>query len=331
MIRVAVDAMGGDRAPEINVDGALLALERFSDLQVILCGPKELLESKLRGRNYDHSRLEIDDAPELVAMDEHPGKIVRTKPNSGVVRSAVLVKQGQADAALSAGNTGAAMAAALFKIGRIAGVERPAIGVPLPIGRKFALLVDAGANADCRPNHLMQFAKMGSIYASQILKVANPKVGLLNIGEEAEKGNELAKETYQLLSSATDLNFIGNIEGRDIPAGTADVIVCDGFVGNIVLKLVEGMWKQFGLILKEQIFTGLGGKFAGLTVKRRIDELKKGLDVSEIGGAALLGVEGVYIISHGSSDAKAIMNAIRVARESVQIGLIEKLKQNITF
>ncbi len=331
MVRVAVDAMGGDRAPEINIDGALLALEKFPDLQVILCGPKALIESKLRGRKYDQSRLEIDDAPELVGMDEHPGKIVRNKPNSGVVRSAVLVRQQQADAALSAGNTGAAMAAALFKIGRISGVERPAIGVPLPVGRKFALLVDAGANADCRPNQLMQFAKMGSIYANQVLKVANPKVGLLNIGEEPEKGNELAKEAHNLLSSANNLNFIGNIEGRDIPAGTADVIVCDGFVGNIVLKLVEGMWKQFGQMLKEQIFTGFAGKCAGLTVKGRLDALKKGLDVSEIGGAVLLGIDGVYIISHGSSDAKAIMNAIRVAKESVQIGLIDRLKQNITL
>ncbi len=329
MVRIVIDAMGGDFAPEVTVAGAVEALQDFSDIHLILSGPKETLVAELAKYTYDQSRIEVDDAPDTVGMDEHPGKVVRSKPNSSIVRSAQLVKDGIADAGLSAGNTGAAMASALFKIGRIPGVDRPAIGIPLPAAGRFFLLVDGGANADCRPIHLMQFAKMGSIYAEEVLKVKNPKVGLLNIGEEAEKGNELVKEVHQMLVDQEGLNFIGNIEGNDIPAGTADVVVCDGFVGNIVLKLVEGMWSQFGRTLKQTIFSGLTGKFSGLLVKNNLTKMKKSLDYAEHGGAPLLGINGVYIISHGRSNAKAIKNAIRVARDGVLSGYVEKLKTAI--
>lgn len=330
MVRIAVDAMGGDHAPDVVIEGALAALAEYPDLTVVLTGPRERLQSELGRYNYDQGRLEIEDAPQIVAMDEHPGKVIRTKADSSVVRSAQLVKEGRADAGLSAGNTGAAMASALFKIGRLPGVERPAIGVPLPASGKFFLLVDGGANADCRPVHLMQFAKMGSIYASDVLGVDQPKVGLLNIGEEPEKGNELVKEAHKLLVEQDELNFIGNIEGKDIPAGVADVVVCDGFVGNIVLKLIEGMWSMISKSLKETVFAGTTGKIGGLMVKSNLQEMKRSMDYSEYGGAPLLGVDGVYIISHGRSDAKAIKNAIRVARQGVLSDYVQKLKSAIT-
>ncbi|MBO8126711.1 MAG: phosphate acyltransferase PlsX [Firmicutes bacterium] len=330
MIKIAVDAMGGDHAPEVTIEGTLWALREYSEVKVLLTGPEGLLKQALNGRQVDFSRLEIVNAPQSVAMDEHPSKVIRSKPDSSIVRSAELVKEGQANAGLSAGNTGAAMASALFKIGRIKGVDRPAIGIPLPVGEKFFLLVDGGANADCKPANLMQFAKMGSIYAKEVLHVADPKVGLLNIGEEAEKGNELTKEAYKLLSELEGINFIGNIEGKDIPAGVADVVVCDGFVGNTVLKLIEGMWKQFAKSLKSQIFAGTAGKFAGLLVKGNLEEMKRSMDYAEYGGAPLLGVNGVYIISHGRSDAKAIKNAIRVAAEGVKSNFVGKLTQALT-
>ena len=326
MLRIAVDAFGGDYAPEQIVEGALLAAE-LDNVQIILTGDERRLKALVGGK-AGGSRLEIVHAPDVVHMDEEPVAAVRAKPDSSLVQGAKLVRQGQAQALVSAGNTGATLAAALFNIGRIKGVERPAISTIMPTATGFTLLLDVGANADCRPNQLVQFAQMGSIYASEVLKVHSPRVGLLNVGHEPGKGNQLAKEVYTLLQDAA-VNFIGNVEGRESPAGHVDVVVCDGFVGNIVLKFAEGLGSTLLGMIKEEAKRSLVATAGALLMKPGFRRIKKRMDPNEYGGAPLLGINGVVIIAHGGSNAKAIYNAIRVAREGVQNRYVEIIAERM--
>lgn len=322
MTRIAVDAFGGDYAPEQIVEGALLAADK-EGITVVLTGNESRLKPLVAGK-AGSNRVEIVHAPEVVQMDDEPVAAVRAKTDSSLVQGARLVREGKADALVSAGNTGASLAAALFNIGRIKGVERPAISTLMPTAKGFSLVLDAGANVDCRPSMLVQFAQMGSIYASEVLKVSNPRVGLLNVGHEPGKGNQLAKEAFDLLQDA-GVNFIGNVEGREVPSGNVDVIICDGFVGNVVLKLAEGLGATLLNMIKTEAKSSLAATAGALLMKPGFRRIKKRMDPNEYGGAPLLGINGVVIIAHGGSNAKAIYNAIRVARDGVQnnyVGII---------
>lgn len=307
-MRIAVDAMGGDYAPHEAVLGAVEAAKEWS-IPVILVGREEELKKELASLEYPSDLISIVNAEETVGMNEHPATAVRKKRNSSIVVANRLVKDGEADAIISAGNTGAAMAASLLTLGRIPGVSRPAIAIPMPTVKGVTVLLDAGANADCDPEDLLQFAIMGSIYAEAVLKITGPKVGLLNIGEEEEKGNRLTLATYGRLKESS-LHFIGNIEGRDIPFGACDVLVCDGFVGNTILKFTEGFAGALFSLMKEALLSTTRTKLGALLIKPGLKSLKARMDYSEYGGAPLLGVRGVSIISHGSSNAKAFKNAI---------------------
>lgn len=326
MTRIAVDAFGGDFAPEQIVEGALLAAEQ-DGVSLLLTGDERRLKLLVGGKPGSN-RIEIVHAPDIVHMDDEPVAAVRSKPDSSLVRGAQLVRQGEAQGLVSAGNTGATLAAALFNIGRIKGVERPAISTVMPTATGFCLILDVGANADCRPSQLVQFAQMGAIYAAEVLKVRNPKVGLLNVGSEPGKGNQLAKEAYNLLQD-TPVNFIGNVEGRDLPAGHADVVVCDGFVGNIVLKFAEGLSSTLLGMIKEEAQRNFTATAGGLLMKPAFRRVKKRMDPNEVGGAPLLGINGVVIIAHGGSNAKAICNAIRVACEGVKNNYVQIIAERI--
>jgi phosphate acyltransferase len=321
-MRIAVDAMGGDYAPQEVVAGALEAAQAYPDLEIILVGQPEALKPFIQTLPEN---ITIHPASEVVGMDEHPATAVRRKKDSSIVVATRLVKEGNASAVVSAGSTGAQMAAALFGLGRIKGIERPAIATVLPTAQGGKLVLDVGANPDAKPKHLYQYGLMGSIYANKILHIDSPKVALLNIGSEETKGNELALASYELLKHAP-VNFVGNIEGRDIPKGTADVVVCDGFVGNIVLKFAEGLASSLFGMIKEQITASPSRKLGALLVKPGLKEIAKVMDYAEYGGSPLLGVDGVSIVCHGSSKAKAIRNAIRVARECVESKYLDEIK-----
>lgn len=325
-MRIAVDAMGGDYAPREIIKGALQAVEEYK-LAVVLVGDEDRLKSEL-GACGASGLVSIVHAPEVVDMREHPAVAVRRKKNSSIVRATQLVKNGEADALISAGSTGAAMASALLGLGRIKGIDRPAIVGVLPNEKGATVLLDVGANVDCKPHNLLQFAVMGYIYSNKILGVSNPRVGLLSNGEEETKGNEATLAAYPLLSNA-GINFIGNVEGRDIFRGTVDVIVCDGFVGNIVLKAGEGLASSLFKMMKEEITKSWLAKMGTVMAEPALKGFQRRLDYAEYGGAPLLGVNGVSIICHGSSTAKAIKNAIRVARESVDNHLVEAIRDSI--
>lgn len=323
-MRIAVDAMGGDFAPEEIVKGALRAVGFYPDITVILVGQKDKITACLPETGIT-PQIEIYEASEVVGMDEHPASAIKKKKDSSIVVATRLVKEGEAEALVSAGNTGAQMAAALLGLGRIKGINRPAIGTVIPTLQDGKLLLDVGANPDAKPENLLQYGVMGSIYAEKILGIHNPKVALLNIGSEEGKGNELVQAAYELFKDS-DLNFIGNIEGRDIPYGTADVIVCDAFVGNIVLKTIEGMASSLFQLIKQKITSNTIRKIGALLIKPGLKEIAHTLDYAEYGGAPLLGVNGTSIICHGSSKEKAIFNAIRVAKECVEEKIIDKIK-----
>ncbi len=325
MIKIAVDAFGGDYAPEQIVKGALQAAEQ-DGIRVILTGNETRLKSLINGKPGS-DLIEIVHAPEVIQMDE-AAEAVRSKPNSSLVQAARLVKEGAAGALVSAGSTGATMAAGVLTIRRIKGVERPAITSLMPTRTGVALIVDVGANVDCKPSQLVQFAQMGSIYAENVLRIHRPRVGLLNIGHEPSKGNSLVKEVYTMLQDAS-LNFVGNIEGRDISAGHCDVVVCDGFVGNVVLKFAEGLADALFGMMKEEFTSSLSTKMGALLLKPGLREIKKKVDYTEYGGAPLLGVNGVVIIAHGGSNAKAIYNAIRVAKEGVQQNIVQGIAERM--
>ena len=325
-MRIAVDAMGGDYAPEEIIKGTLMAAETWPDLQLILVGQQERILPFFRGTKP--TNIALVEASEEIGMDEHPANAVRKKKDASIVVATRLVKLGEADAVVSAGSTGAQMAAALLGLGRIKGIERPAIGTILPTAEGGKLILDVGANLDASPEHLCQYALMGSIYAEKILGIPNPRVGLLNIGSEEGKGNELTQKAYSLLKVAP-VNFIGNVEGRDVPYGRADVVVCEGFVGNVLLKTAEGLAGVLFQMIKEKITSNIIRKLGALAVKPGLKEIAQMMDYAEYGGAPLLGVNGISIICHGSSKTKAIFNAIRVARECVQVRLIEQIREDL--
>ncbi|HEU4448797.1 MAG TPA: phosphate acyltransferase PlsX [Gaiellaceae bacterium] len=315
-VRVAVDAMGGDRAPEEIVAGALAAAS--DEVIPVLHGPRDVLEPLAGG-------LEIVHAEAVVAMDEKPADAVREKRESSLFRSCRAVGEGAADAVVSAGNTGATLAAGLLEIRRLPDVRRPAIAVPLPSLGGPSILVDAGANADARPEHLVQFAHMGAVFAEEIAGLPGPTVALLSIGEEPEKGNRLVREAHEQLAAASGLNFVGNVEGRDLLRKAADVVVCDGFTGNMALKLLEGTIRTTLETFREEVTRSLRGKLGGLLVRPAARALRTRLDPDTYGGAYLLGLRGLVVIAHGSSSRRAIANAIRYAAQGVDGSVVSRV------
>lgn len=329
-MKVAIDVMGGDFAPEEIILGSFEAAKEYK-CEIVLVGDEtKIIPVLAQCANWEKNGLRIHHTSQVIEMTEHPGAAIRKKKDASVIVATRLVKQGDCDVAISAGSTGAAVAAALFGLGRIKGIERPAIPTPLPNLTGTTVLLDSGANVDSKPRNLVQNAIMGSIYAEYVLGIKKPRVGLLNIGEEETKGNEQVLDTFPLLKKLETIRFIGNVEGRDIPKGTVDVVVCDGFVGNIVLKTVEGFASAIMQLLKEAIHNaGFLAKLASLMLLPAFKGLREKLDDANIGGAPLLGVDGGLIICHGSSKAKAIKNAIRVAKEFSENRVVEHIRENI--
>ncbi|HSD52025.1 MAG TPA: phosphate acyltransferase PlsX [Candidatus Methylomirabilis sp.] len=327
-VRVALDAMGGDRGPEVNVEGAVAAAREFGTA-VTLVGKQEVLRQHLRQHDARDLPLTIRDAPEAVEMGESPLAALRRKKHSSIRIGIDLVKRGEADAFVSAGNTGAVMATALVVLGSLPGVERPAIAVGLPTLTGYAILLDAGANAECKARHLVQFAIMGNVYARDILGLPRPRVGLLSIGEEESKGNELTREAFKELEEEPSLNFLGNVEGRDVFSGNFDVIVCDGFTGNVALKISESVLDTLLHLLREEFGQDLRGKAGSLLLVPAFRRFKKRVDPAEFGGAPLLGVDGVCLISHGRSTGKAIKNALRAAGECAANKVVQHIREGI--
>ncbi len=326
MLSIALDAFGSDNAPYPEVEGSVLAINENLCDKIYLVGKQEVLQEELNKFYYDKSKIEIVNATETISMSDSPSIVAKSKKDSSLVKSILLHKEGKASAVVSAGNTGAVMAASLFSYGRIKNVIRPAIAITLPTKSKPAIILDVGANVDCTPQMLMQFAILGKLYSQYFLNVKNPKVALLNIGEESSKGNELAKTTFKLLSESNEINFVGNIEGKDLLLGDIDVVVCDGFVGNVMLKTVEGVAIAIFDIMKEQMKKDWIAKIGAMLSYPVYAYLKKKLDHSEYGGALLVGLNGISIITHGRSNARAIKNAIRVASHIAQSGFIEHCK-----
>lgn len=318
MIRVALDAMGGDAGCPVNVEGALRACRQNPDLAVTLVGNESLISRELKTHRANGSLpISIHHTPDMVGMHESPVEGCRSKPESSIMVCARMLASGEVDGLVSAGNSGATMTASLFHLGRLEGISRPAIAIILPTLTGYCVMLDMGANVDCKPKHLLQFAVMGSVYFEAIFKTRAPKVGLLSIGEEETKGNELTTETHHLLKNS-GLNYIGNVEGRDIPMGKADVIVCDGFVGNVVLKFGEGLSEAVIKFIKRELQAHPIAVLGGLLLRGVLRDIKKKLDPTEYGGAPLLGVKGVSIVCHGVSNAHAIHNALRAATELVR-------------
>jgi len=313
-VKIAVDAMGGDNAPKEIIEGVYKALSEFSDLEIQLYGHEEKMQPYLKAQD----RLSVIHCEEVIEAEDDPVRAVRRKKNASMVQMAQAVKEGRADACVSAGNTGALMAAGLFVVGRIEGVDRPALAPTLPtIDGKGFVMLDMGANAEARPEHLVQYAVMGSIYAEKVRGIQNPTVGLLNIGTEEKKGNDLTKAAFPLLKEAP-INFIGNVESRELLNGAADVVVTDGFTGNMVLKTIEGTAMNVFAMIKDVFMASTKTKIAALLVKNNLSGLKGMLDYSEYGGAGLFGLKAPVIKAHGSSNATAFYNAVRQTRTMVQ-------------
>lgn len=325
-IKIAVDAMGGDNAPVEIVKGAVDSVNEIN-AHVVLVGQKQVIEAELAKYSYDKSKIDIVEATEVITTEESPTKAIRSKKDSSMVVGLNLVKESKADAFVSAGSTGALLTGALFIVGRIKGVERPVLGTCLPTKKGFTFLVDSGANVDCKAKYLEQFAKMSSIYVENMFDIKNPKVAIVNIGAEKEKGNALTKEAYELLEQS-DINFIGNIEPREIPFGQADIVVCDGFVGNTILKLSEGLSMAFLGIIKEEITVG-HYKLAAAALKKPFGNIKKKLDADEVGGAPFLGLKSLVVKAHGSSNAKAIKNAIKQCVLFAEADIVSKIGEKI--
>ncbi|HKN88402.1 MAG TPA: phosphate acyltransferase PlsX [Nitrospiraceae bacterium] len=326
-MRIAVDAMGGDHGPAPNVEGAWQAVTELG-VEVILVGDESTLREQMTRLRITDARLTIRHASQVVEMHESPAQIARKKRDSSIWVATELVKAGEADAVVSAGNTGASMVASFFLLGVIKGVERPAIATLLPTLTGTAIMLDVGANVDCEAAHLMQFALMGNEYGKYLFGKPNPRIGLLSIGEEDSKGNEVTKEAFALLK-ASPINFVGNVEGREVYSGAADVIVCDGFIGNVALKISEGVADTIKKLLMKEIANSRLGRFAYLFLARPLMRLRRRIDYAEFGGAPLLGVNGVCMISHGRSSAKAIKNAIARAKGLAESRLHELIQRDI--
>ncbi|HEX9015175.1 MAG TPA: phosphate acyltransferase PlsX [Chloroflexota bacterium] len=326
-MRLALDAMGGDFAPAVAVEGAVAAAREL-DVEVALVGPEQTIRAELARHQTSGLTLPVVDAEEVVTMEEHAASTIRQKPNSSIAVGVRLVKSGDAAGFVSAGHSGAVMAAALFGLGRIQGVERPAIGTVFPTTTGRCFVIDVGANADCKPEYLLQFAVMGSLFAERIMGIDRPRVGILSNGEEETKGNALVLATHPLLR-ASRLNFVGNVEGKDVPQGLADVVVTDGFSGNILIKLGEGVGSTLFDLIRAELSAKLRYKLAALVLKPAFRRVAKKLDYAEYGGANLLGVNGPVVIAHGRSNARAIKNALRVAKQSVEQKLVDAIKSGI--
>lgn len=323
-MRVVVDGMGGDNSPQAIVEGCVLAQKEYG-VDIIITGPKEKIEAELAKYEYNKSAISVLDATEVISTNEAPVKALKTKKDSSLVKALELVKSGEADAVVSAGSTGAFLAGCTLIVKRIKGISRPALAPVMPGKNGPFMIIDAGANADCKPQYLTQFAQMGKVYFENVLGVENPSVGLVNIGEEEEKGNELTKVAYQLLKEE-DINFVGNIEPRDIPKGKVNVLVCDGFVGNTVLKMYEGVAETILSEIKAEIMGSFVTKIGGVMLAPVFKRFKKHYDYKEYGGAAFLGVNGICIKAHGSSDARALKNAIKVSKVYYDTGVLDKMK-----
>jgi glycerol-3-phosphate acyltransferase PlsX len=326
-LRVALDAFGSDAAPYPEIEGAVLAIKEDLCDEVILVGDQEIIAPELGKFYYDTSRIRIENASQRIEMGDSAAASVRSKRDSSMVRAIALHRDGQADVAISAGNTGAMMSASLLTLGRMKNVLRPAIAVLFPTQSGPEIILDVGANVDCEAQHLMQFAVLGSKYYEYFFKEANPRVSLLNIGEESAKGNSMSKEAHQMMASSKDINFVGNIEGKDVISGVTDVIVCDGFVGNVMLKTVEGVGFSIFSILKEQINKDWVAKIGALLSYPVYSYIKKKLDHTEYGGALLVGLNGISVVSHGRSNAKAMKNAIRFGARIAESGFVEHTRE----
>ncbi|MFV0315118.1 MAG: phosphate acyltransferase PlsX [Anaerotignum sp.] len=324
---VAVDAMGGDLAPVEIVKGAVDAVKELN-VEVKLVGREDAVKGELKKYEYPKERIQVIHAEEVIGTEETPTKAIRSKKDSSLVVGLNLVKNGEADAFVSAGSTGALLTGALLIVGRMEGVERPALGTCLPTKNGFTFLLDSGANVDCKAKYLQQFAKMGSIYVENMFGIKEPTVALVNIGAEKEKGNALTKEAYELLETSEGINFVGNIEARNIPYGEADIIVCDGFVGNTILKLLEGVSKTLFSVIKEEITAG-PYKFAAAALKTPFKNIKKRFDFDEIGGAPFIGLDALVVKAHGSSNSRAIKGAIRQCVLFTEADLVQKIKDNL--
>jgi glycerol-3-phosphate acyltransferase PlsX len=319
--------MSGEKDESELIAGALKALKEDKEIELTLIGEYDIISEELAKTDYDSKRLKIENADEIITMDESPIKALRKKKNATVNVGAALLKKSEVDAFISPGNTGSVMAAGLLRVGRIKGVSRPPIAIQFPAAEGSTLVLDNGANTDCSPENLQQFALMGQLYAKNVMKIENPKVALLNIGEEKTKGNNLSKESYQVLSDDPRIkNFIGNVEGRDIFSDKVDVVVTDGFVGNVVLKTTEGAASFFLDLIKESFKTNLRSKIAAFLIKPYLKKVLKKIDYRQYGGAPLLGVNGIVIISHGSSDSTAIYNAVKTAKKTVKEDIVELIK-----
>lgn len=328
-VKVAVDAMGGDNAPEQIVKGVVEAVNDNSNIEVCLVGKEDLVKAELQKYSYSDKQIRIVNATETISMDEPPVMAIRKKKDSSMVKALNMVKEGQADAFISAGSSGAILAGGQLLVGRIKGIERPPLAPLIPTEKGVSLLVDCGANVDARASHLVQFAKMGSIYMESVLGIKKPRVAIVNIGVEEEKGNMLVKETFPLLKACPDINFIGSIEAREIPHGGADVIVCEAFVGNVILKLYEGMGSTFMSKIKEGLMSSLRSKIGAILIKPALKKTLKSFDASQYGGAPLLGLNGLVVKTHGNSTSVEIKNALNQCVTFKEQQINEKIKQYI--
>lgn len=327
-MRILLDAMGGDHAPQVTVEGAVWAA-RDLGVEVALVGREEEVRAELARHETAGLPLTLVHASEVVEMQEHPAMAVRAKRDSSMVVGMKMLKRGEVDAFVSMGNTGGMLAAALLHLGRIPGVTRPALSTVYPTTKGFCFMLDVGANTDCRPQWLQQFALMGSIYAERVLGVEQPKVGLVSNGEEETKGSQLVQETHQLLKATPGIHFIGNVEGKDIAPGMADVVVTDGFTGNVIIKLSEGLAWMFKTMVREELKRSPVSMLGGLLAKGAFDGLAERLDYAKYGGAPLLGVDGVVIVGHGRSNALAVRNAIRVAKQAVETQVMGVIREGL--
>lgn len=326
-MRIVLDAMGGDHAPAAVVEGGVLAAREYG-IEVVLVGRQEVVQPELAKYDTTGLRLPVVHASQVIGMDEHPALVVKTKKDSSMVVGMRMVKEGQADAFVTMGNSGGALAAALFHLGRLRGIKRPALSSVFPTSKGPAFLIDLGANTECKPEFLLQFAIMGSVYAERVLGIKNPRVGIISNGEEEGKGSLLVRDTTPLLK-ASGLNFVGNIEGKDLPAGLADVAVTDGFTGNVIVKTSEGVASLILEVLEREIKARPLAMIGALLAKPAFRAVKGVLDYSEYGGGALLGVNGIVIVGHGRSNAKAVKSAVRVAAAAVEGQVLEAIRSGV--
>lgn len=330
MITIAVDAMGGDNAPSEIIKGAVLAVQEKKDIKVVLTGEEDVIRKELNSYQYDKERIDIVHAPEIITNCEAPVMAIRRKKNSSIVVALNMLKKAEADAFVSAGSTGAVLAGGQLIVGRINGVERPPLAPLIPTINGVSLLVDCGANVDARPSHLVQFAKMGSIYMENVIGIKNPRVAIVNNGAEEEKGNQLVKETFPLLKSCSDINFIGSIEAREIPNGGADVIVCEAFVGNVILKLYEGLGSALIEKIKAGLMSTTKSKIGALLCKPALKETLKDFDASKYGGAPLLGLTGLIVKTHGNAKSTEVRNSILQCVTFTEQHINDKIRQNLS-